>query len=442
MNENFDEEPSSSTASSARLSHDRSVAFCSFSFRTVSDWRRFSQDEIFQHIFDIETIILFYSRKEKKRFHQRRTLRLSAAHRQYHCTSENPPQFMQSSSRCMCAFIRHVSFTSDSSIQSLQVSEWTVVWWGILFSCSLVTTGTSVSLLPPRTDSFEITMRDEPALIFSAMFFLLSLSYREYRVKDNTCFETESDVTQLSLSMEVRQETRGRPTIRLDTRDTLSLILSSVVVNEIFYRCLASRYSPLISIDIGSTLHALISLFSVFNYFLRYEINLPQINRPFVGAGLTGTGEEVMFVSTWYSSGLFDFLLMLFFKSVRTGSALLHHLLPLPSFCSSNWIELPWRWTLHRLTVYFSFSLKRRKTWQTSVCRRVGVSISLTSKRRMGLNTSSSRIMINAKNHSNETTLERISMNSSCLREKPISNLSDVLNSVDRLFAIDRFNQK
>ena len=166
MNENFDEEPSSWTASSARLSHDRSVAFCSFSFRTVSDWRRwrfsftstdhdqfyfqtqwrFSQDQVFQHIFDIDTIILFYSRKEKKRFHQRRTLRLSAAHRQCHCTSENPPRFMQSSSRCMCAFIRHVSFTSDSTIQSLQVSEWTVVWWGILFSCSLVTTGPSVSL--------------------------------------------------------------------------------------------------------------------------------------------------------------------------------------------------------------------------------------------------------------------------------------------------------
>jgi hypothetical protein len=115
------------------------------------------------------------------------------------------------------------------------------------------------------------------------------------------------------------------------------LIFASIVANWIFYRCLPSRYSPLIKSYIVSTFHAVISVFSVLNYFLRYEIDLRQINR-LLGGGLTGTGDEWMFVSVCYSSGylIYDFLLMSFFKSVRTGSALLHHVLILLSFCSGE----------------------------------------------------------------------------------------------------------
>ena len=118
---------------------------------------------------------------------------------------------------------------------------------------------------------------------------------------------------------------------------TFLLILGSILVNGIFYRCLPSRYSPLIKSYILSTFHAFVSVFSVVNYFLRYEIDLNQINR-LLGGGLRGTGDEFMFVSLCYSSGylIYDFLLMLFFQSVRTGSALLHHVLILLSFCSGQ----------------------------------------------------------------------------------------------------------
>jgi hypothetical protein len=60
---------------------------------------------------------------------------------------------------------------------------------------------------------------------------------------------------------------------------------------------------------------------------------LKQINR-IVGGGMFGTGDEIMVYSVCYSSGYFiyDLLLMLTFKSVRTGSAIAHHIIIILSF--------------------------------------------------------------------------------------------------------------
>lgn len=64
------------------------------------------------------------------------------------------------------------------------------------------------------------------------------------------------------------------------------------------------------------------------NFFARYSVNLKQINR-IAGGGIYGTGDEVMAYSICYSLGYFiyDLLLMVFVKSVRTTSALFHHII-------------------------------------------------------------------------------------------------------------------
>lgn len=119
------------------------------------------------------------------------------------------------------------------------------------------------------------------------------------------------------------------------TRLKFGIILISVAFNAIVYRILPSRCSPIIKSYIISTCHALISVGVVFHHFMRYEINFKQMNR-LLGGGIFGTGDEFMFYSVCYSSGylLYDFFLMLFNKSVRTGSALIHHIIILMSFCS------------------------------------------------------------------------------------------------------------
>ncbi len=60
---------------------------------------------------------------------------------------------------------------------------------------------------------------------------------------------------------------------------------------------------------------------------------MKQINR-LIGGGIFGTGDEIMVYSVCYSSGyfLYDLILMFIFKSVRTGSAIAHHILVLLSF--------------------------------------------------------------------------------------------------------------
>jgi hypothetical protein len=57
-------------------------------------------------------------------------------------------------------------------------------------------------------------------------------------------------------------------------------------------------------------------------------VNLKEINR-IAGGGVYGTGDEIMIYSICYSFGYFinDFLIMLFNKSVITGTALAHHIL-------------------------------------------------------------------------------------------------------------------
>ncbi len=71
------------------------------------------------------------------------------------------------------------------------------------------------------------------------------------------------------------------------------------------------------------------------NFFTKYSTNLKQINR-IAGGGVYGTGDEIMTYSVCYSLGYFvyDFLLMLFDKSVRTSTALVHHIIVLVGFSS------------------------------------------------------------------------------------------------------------
>jgi hypothetical protein len=71
------------------------------------------------------------------------------------------------------------------------------------------------------------------------------------------------------------------------------------------------------------------------NFFAHYSVNLKQINR-IGGGGIYGTGDEIMAYSVCYSLGYFiyDLLLMLFDKTVRTQAALIHHIIVLIGFSS------------------------------------------------------------------------------------------------------------
>ena len=86
---------------------------------------------------------------------------------------------------------------------------------------------------------------------------------------------------------------------------------------------------------IVSTLHAAVCVISVVNFFAKYSVNFTQINR-IDGGGVYGTGDEIMAYSIAYSLGYFiyDLLLMLREESVRTQSALVHHIIVLMGLTS------------------------------------------------------------------------------------------------------------
>ncbi|CAF1212477.1 unnamed protein product [Adineta steineri] len=106
------------------------------------------------------------------------------------------------------------------------------------------------------------------------------------------------------------------------------LIFVSIMIHTLFFCFLPSSITPMIKSYIISTFHALIGVTSVLYFFLNYSVNLKQINRV-AGGGIYGTGDEIMIYSLCYSFGYFiyDLLIMLFYKSVRTNTALIHHIL-------------------------------------------------------------------------------------------------------------------
>ena len=107
----------------------------------------------------------------------------------------------------------------------------------------------------------------------------------------------------------------------------VSLILSSTVFNGIIFFLLPSKIAPLTKSYIVSTIHAIVAVLSVSFYCARSTINLRQVNR-IIGGGIAGTYDELMPYSLCYSCGyfLYDLLIMLMYKSVRSGSALIHHI--------------------------------------------------------------------------------------------------------------------
>ncbi|CAF4039007.1 unnamed protein product [Adineta steineri] len=113
------------------------------------------------------------------------------------------------------------------------------------------------------------------------------------------------------------------------------LIFFSIIANSLFFYFLSSKLTPLLKSYVISTIHAIICVFCVINFFARYSVNLKQINRV-TGGGVYGTGDEVMAYTICFSLGYFiyDLLLMLFYKSVRTTTALVHHIVVLLAFYS------------------------------------------------------------------------------------------------------------
>jgi hypothetical protein len=82
-----------------------------------------------------------------------------------------------------------------------------------------------------------------------------------------------------------------------------------------------------------STFHAVICVLSVVNFFVCYSVNLKQINR-IGGGGVYGTGDEIMAYSICYSLGYFvyDLLQMLFDKSTRIKTGMIHHIIIITLF--------------------------------------------------------------------------------------------------------------
>jgi len=107
-----------------------------------------------------------------------------------------------------------------------------------------------------------------------------------------------------------------------------SIIFFSTIFHSLFFYFLPSSLSPLIKSYFISTFHAVICVLSVIKFFACYSINLKEINR-IAGGGVYGTGDEIMTYSICYSLGYFiyDLLLMVFAKSVRTRAALIHHII-------------------------------------------------------------------------------------------------------------------
>ena len=107
----------------------------------------------------------------------------------------------------------------------------------------------------------------------------------------------------------------------------LSFIFLSVIGHSLVFYFLPSSISPFIKSYIVSTIHACASVLAVCTFYARASVNLTQVNR-ILGGGIKGTNDEAMTYSICYTSGYFiyDLFIMLCFKSVRTRSALIHHI--------------------------------------------------------------------------------------------------------------------
>jgi hypothetical protein len=96
---------------------------------------------------------------------------------------------------------------------------------------------------------------------------------------------------------------------------------------------LPKSLTPLIKSYVVSTVHAILCVFSVGHFFSKYSVNLKEMNR-IAGGGIYGTGDEIMIYSICYSLGYFiyDLILMLWAESVRTTTALIHHIIVIVGF--------------------------------------------------------------------------------------------------------------
>ncbi|CAF1463794.1 unnamed protein product [Rotaria sordida] len=106
------------------------------------------------------------------------------------------------------------------------------------------------------------------------------------------------------------------------------LIIISIAFNSFIFFFLPSSITPLIKSYIVSTIHACVSVLAVCIFYLYSTVNLTQVNR-ILGGGIKGTNDEMITYSVCYSAGYFiyDIIIMLLFKSIRSSSALVHHVL-------------------------------------------------------------------------------------------------------------------
>ncbi|CAF1335029.1 unnamed protein product [Adineta steineri] len=107
----------------------------------------------------------------------------------------------------------------------------------------------------------------------------------------------------------------------------LLLIFISFTTHSLIFYLLPSSLTPYIKSYIISTIHACVCVISVCIFYIRSSIDLTQVNR-ILGGGIKGTNDETMTYNICYTSGYFfyDLLVLLCFKSVRTRSALIHHI--------------------------------------------------------------------------------------------------------------------
>lgn len=117
----------------------------------------------------------------------------------------------------------------------------------------------------------------------------------------------------------------------------LTIIVGSLCFHTLVFFGLPSRLKPLIKSYVVSTVHAVVCVASVVNFLARYSVNFKQINR-LGGGGVDGTGDEIMAYSICYSLGyfLYDLLLMLADASVRTTTALVHHVIVIIGFSTGE----------------------------------------------------------------------------------------------------------
>ncbi|CAF1390690.1 unnamed protein product [Adineta steineri] len=108
----------------------------------------------------------------------------------------------------------------------------------------------------------------------------------------------------------------------------LFLIFISFITHSLIFYLLPSPLTPYIKSYIISTIHACVCVISVCIFYIRSSIDLTQVNR-ILGGGIKGINDETMTYNICYTSGYFfyDLLVLLYFKSVRTRSALIHHII-------------------------------------------------------------------------------------------------------------------